>query len=181
MVTHAGVHALAGDLPAVTSECAAEINDRWHRRVPGEGADPLFDWRGPARGGGDPFGGIFWTHPSEWSATHKTPWGQVTGMFPSQSRVCCLVLAGRGLWGDATGASPLLSARPPGAAGARWLCEPSASAMPSPPPGAGTWPLDRAARALAATVGRLMAEVGIERELKLSVWPGYGLPDLGAT
>ena len=24
-----------------------------------------------------------------------------------------------------------------------------------------------------------MAEVGIERELKLSVWPGYGLPDLG--
>ena len=83
LVTHAGVHpAFARDLPAKASECAAEINDRWHRRGPGKAADPLFDWRGPARGGEAPCGGIFWTHPAEWGATPRMPWGQVTGHVP---------------------------------------------------------------------------------------------------
>ena len=83
LVTHAGVHpALASDLPAQASECAAEINDRWHRRGTGEVADPLFDWRGPARGGDAPCGGIFWAHPAEWGAAPRLPWGQVTGHVP---------------------------------------------------------------------------------------------------
>jgi hypothetical protein len=90
LVTHAGVHpALARNLPANASECAAEINERWHRRAPGVAADPLFDWRGPARGGDAPCGGIFWTHPIEWGAAPETPWGQVTGHAP-QSEPCLL-------------------------------------------------------------------------------------------
>jgi Calcineurin-like phosphoesterase len=90
LVTHAGVHpALARDLPTMASECAAEINDRWHRRGPGEASDPLFDWRGPARGGDAPCGGIFWTHPVEWGASSQVPWSQVTGHVP-QSEPCLL-------------------------------------------------------------------------------------------
>jgi hypothetical protein len=90
LVTHAGVHpVLARDLPANASECATEINDRWHRRAPGEPADPLFDWRGPARGGDAPCGGIFWTHPVEWRAAPQMPWGQVTGHVP-QPEPCLL-------------------------------------------------------------------------------------------
>lgn len=85
LVTHAGVHPeLARDLPAVASECAAEINDRWHRRGPGDRADPLFDWRGPARGGGAPCGGIFWMHPAEWGAAREAPWGQIIGHVPQR-------------------------------------------------------------------------------------------------
>jgi len=84
LVTHAGVHPdLARGLPPVATECAAEINDRWHRRGPGDDVDPLFDWRGPARGGHAPCGGIFWSHPAEWGRTpKKAPWGQVTGHVP---------------------------------------------------------------------------------------------------
>jgi hypothetical protein len=90
LVTHAGVHpALARDLPANASECAAEINDRWHRRGPGEASDPLFDWRGPARGGDAPCGGVFWTHPMEWGAAPRMRWGQVTGHVP-QPEPCLL-------------------------------------------------------------------------------------------
>ncbi|MGZ6564621.1 MAG: metallophosphoesterase [Solirubrobacteraceae bacterium] len=84
LVTHAGVHPeLARGLPTVATECAAEINDRWHRRGLGNGVDPLFDWRGPARGGQAPCGGIFWAHPAEWrKATKKASWGQVSGHVP---------------------------------------------------------------------------------------------------
>jgi len=83
LVTHAGVHPeLARDLPDVAPECAAEINDRWHRRGPGDHTDPLFDWRGPARGGAAPCGGIFWMHPTEWDAARKAPWGQIIGHVP---------------------------------------------------------------------------------------------------
>jgi Calcineurin-like phosphoesterase len=84
LVTHAGVHPeLARDLPPTATECAAEINDRWHRRGPGDSVDPLFDWRGPARGGHAPCGGIFWGHPAEWrTAAKKAPWGQVSGHVP---------------------------------------------------------------------------------------------------
>lgn len=86
LVTHAGVHPeLARELPEAAAECAAEINDRWHRRGPGDPADPLFDWRGPSRGGDAPVGGIFWTHPAEWRRRHKTPWGQVIGHVPQRA------------------------------------------------------------------------------------------------
>ena len=82
LVTHAGVHPLlARGLPTAAGECAAEINDRWHRRSPGS-LDALFDWRGPARGGDAPCGGIFWTHPAEWREVGKAPWGQITGHVP---------------------------------------------------------------------------------------------------
>jgi hypothetical protein len=89
LVTHAGVHReLARGLPALATECAAEINDRWHRSGPGEGVDPLFDWRGPARGGHAPCGGIFWAHPAEWrGAANKAPWGQVSGHVPQPPRL----------------------------------------------------------------------------------------------
>lgn len=83
LITHAGVHPkLARDLPRQADECAAEINDRWHRRTPDEDGDPLFDWIGPARRGKAPYGGIFWTHPLEWRGTRKPPWGQIIGHVP---------------------------------------------------------------------------------------------------
>lgn len=90
LVTHAGVHPLlARGLPAPAMECAAEINDRWHRRGPRHGLDPLFDWRGPARGGDAPCGGIFWAQAAEWKEVGKAakgmgkaPWGQITGHVP---------------------------------------------------------------------------------------------------
>jgi calcineurin-like phosphoesterase family protein len=83
LVTHARVHPLlARGLPAPATECAAEINDRWHRRGPRDSLDPLFDWRGPARGGDAPCRGIFWTHPAEWSGVGKAPWRQITGHVP---------------------------------------------------------------------------------------------------
>ncbi|HUO73393.1 MAG TPA: metallophosphoesterase [Solirubrobacteraceae bacterium] len=83
LVTHAGVHPeLARGLSPQAAECAEEINDRWHRRGPAERGDPLFDWVGPARGGDAPHGGIFWTHPVEWGAGLKSPWGQIVGHVP---------------------------------------------------------------------------------------------------
>jgi hypothetical protein len=83
LITHAGVHpTLARELPFQAEECAAEINDRWHRRAPGEGGEPLFDWIGPARGGKAPYGGILWTHPIEWRGAGETPWGQILGHVP---------------------------------------------------------------------------------------------------
>jgi Calcineurin-like phosphoesterase len=83
LVTHAGVHPeLAQALPADAFECAHAINDRWHRRTQRRGADPLFDWVGPARGGDAPYGGILWMHSDEWPAEGATPWGQVVGHVP---------------------------------------------------------------------------------------------------
>jgi hypothetical protein len=117
LVTHAGVHpALARDLPAVASECAAEINDRWHRRGPGGGADPLFDWRGPARGGDAPFGGIFWARPVEWGAAPRTPWGQVTGHVPQPEP---RLLPGR-RWAIDLGGRGRLAALVRSSLGSRW-------------------------------------------------------------
>jgi hypothetical protein len=114
VITHAGIHpSLARDLPADAGECAAEINDRWHRRrLPGHAeppidgraepatdgrgdadraepatngrGDPLFDWIGPARGGRAPFGGILWLHAGEWSRDEATPWGQISGHVPQR-------------------------------------------------------------------------------------------------
>lgn len=83
LITHAGVHPkLVPELPPDAGECAAEINDRWHRRAPDYGGDPLFDWVGPARGGKAPYGGIFWTHPVEWGPRREAPWGQIIGHVP---------------------------------------------------------------------------------------------------
>lgn len=83
LVTHAGVHPkLARGLSPRAAECAEEINDRWHRRGPAASGDPLFDWVGPARGGRDPHGGIFWTHPGEWRSGCEAPWGQIVGHAP---------------------------------------------------------------------------------------------------
>ena len=86
LVTHAGVHpGLAAGLSPLAAECADEINDRWHRRGPADGVDPLFDWIGPARGGGAPHGGIFWTHPVEWGSRPSAPWGQIVGHVPQRT------------------------------------------------------------------------------------------------
>jgi hypothetical protein len=118
LVTHAGIHpTLARDLPAVTSDCAAEINDRWHRRRPDQASDPLFDWRGPARGGDDPCGGIFWPHPSEWGAAPRTPWGQVTGHVPQPKP---LLLPGRRWAIDLGGRDGRLAALVRSPPGRRW-------------------------------------------------------------
>jgi hypothetical protein len=81
LVTHAGVHpAFARDLPELADECAAEINDRWHRSA----ADPLFDWIGPARGGDAPYGGIFWLDEEEWPPRGDGPWPQISGHVPQR-------------------------------------------------------------------------------------------------
>jgi calcineurin-like phosphoesterase family protein len=83
LVTHAGVHPkLACRLPAGAADCAEELNDRWHRRGPGQPPEPAFDWIGPSRGGDAPCGGIFWTHPIEWSGRDRLPWGQIVGHAP---------------------------------------------------------------------------------------------------
>lgn len=93
LVTHAGVHPeLTHGLPAAPSDCASEINDRWHRRGPSRHrprrrahaglGDPLFDWVGPARGGVSPYGGLFWGAASEWPPDGRTPWGQICGHIP---------------------------------------------------------------------------------------------------
>jgi hypothetical protein len=82
VMTHAGIHpALARGLPADADECAAEINDRWHR---GGAGDPLFEWIGPARGGHAPFGGIMWLHAGEWPRDAATPWAQISGHVPQR-------------------------------------------------------------------------------------------------
>ena len=86
VVTHAGVHPeLTHGLPPAPDDCAAVINDRWHRRSPHDIGDPLFDWVGPARGGISPYGGLFWAGDSEWPPGGRTPWGQIYGHVP-QSR-----------------------------------------------------------------------------------------------
>ena len=83
VVTHAGVHPeLTHSLPDAADDCAAEINDRWHRRVPDGIGDPLLDWVGPARGGISPYGGVFWASGSEWPPGGRTPWGQIYGHVP---------------------------------------------------------------------------------------------------
>lgn len=83
VVTHAGVHPeLSHGLPGDASECAAEINDLWHRRASKHLRDPLFDWVGPARGGVSPYGGVFWRSDSEWPPDGRTPWGQICGHAP---------------------------------------------------------------------------------------------------
>ncbi len=79
LITHAGVHpGLASGLPAAAGECAAEINDRWHRRA----RDPLFDWVGPERGGRDPHGGLFRLQAGEWPRGVVSPWPQISGHVP---------------------------------------------------------------------------------------------------
>jgi hypothetical protein len=81
LITHAGVHpALAGGLPSAAGECAAEINDRWHRG----GGDPLFEWIGPARGGDAPHGGLLWLHAGEWPRHLPSPWPQISGHVPQR-------------------------------------------------------------------------------------------------
>jgi hypothetical protein len=81
LVTHAGVHpGLAGGLPAAADECAAELNDRWHRGA----GDPLFDWIGPARGGSDPHGGILWLQAGEWPRDAASHWLQISGHVPQR-------------------------------------------------------------------------------------------------
>lgn len=83
VVTHAGIHPeLTHGLSAHAGECAAEINDRWHRRSASGTADPLFDWVGPARGGISPYGGVLWGAGSEWPPGSRTPWGQIYGHIP---------------------------------------------------------------------------------------------------
>jgi hypothetical protein len=82
LVTHAGVHpGLASGLPAAAGECAAEINDRWHR---GRAGDPLFDWVGPARGGAAPHGGLYWLGAGEWPRSADGPWPQISGHVPQR-------------------------------------------------------------------------------------------------
>jgi hypothetical protein len=82
LVTHAGVHpGLASSLPARADDCAAEINDRWHRRRDG---DPLFEWIGPARGGAAPHGGILWLGAGEWPRSAPAPWPQISGHVPQR-------------------------------------------------------------------------------------------------
>jgi hypothetical protein len=81
LVTHAGLHpALAAGLPQAADECAAELNDRWHRG----GRDPLFDWIGPARGGAAPHGGVLWLHEGEWPRDLPSPWQQISGHVPQR-------------------------------------------------------------------------------------------------
>jgi hypothetical protein len=81
LITHAGVHpGLASGLPGDVFEAVAEINDRWHR---GSG-DPLFDWIGPARGGGAPHGGLLWLGAGEWPRHLASPWPQISGHLPQR-------------------------------------------------------------------------------------------------
>jgi hypothetical protein len=89
LVTHAGVHPeLTHGLPRHAGECAAEINDQWHRRTAYAVGHPLFDWVGPVRGGVAPYGGLFWGDASEWPPHGRTPWGQICGHVPqSQPRL----------------------------------------------------------------------------------------------
>ena len=83
LITHAGVHpGLSHGLARQAKDCAAEINDRWHRRTPGGLSDPLFDWVGPARRGVSPYGGLFWGDAGEWPPDGSTPWGQICGHVP---------------------------------------------------------------------------------------------------
>ena len=81
LITHAGVHPeLAPSLPTDVYECVAEVNDRWHRG----GGDPLFDWIGPARGGGAPHGGLLWLGAGEWPRDLGSPWPQISGHVPQR-------------------------------------------------------------------------------------------------
>jgi hypothetical protein len=206
LVTHAGVHPkLARCLPPQAAECAAPINDRWHRRAPREDGDPQFDWIGPARGGRDPYGGIFWTHPEEWAGRRKTPWGQIVGHVPHRQprllqgdfwaidlgardgRLAALVRRGgqrhwRPVVVRAARERVRLRVRRRRPERSR-LCRPWARVVPR----AGS--ADRSAgvggsggarvRRSGGSVGEVMVESAkIEREVKLSVWPGYALPDL---
>ena len=83
LITHAGVHPqLAAELPGEATECADEINHRWHRDAKRRARDPLFRSVGPARGGSDPCGGILWMHSDEWPKNQATPWGQIAGHVP---------------------------------------------------------------------------------------------------
>ena len=83
VVTHAGIHPeLTHGLSPNAVDCAAEINDRWHRRADEGLRDPLFDWVGPARGGIAPYGGVLWGAGSEWPPDGRTPWGQICGHMP---------------------------------------------------------------------------------------------------
>jgi hypothetical protein len=83
VVTHAGIHPeLTHGLSPHAADCAAEINDRWHRRSSESMRDPLFDWVGPARGGIAPYGGVLWGSGSEWPPDGRTPWGQIYGHMP---------------------------------------------------------------------------------------------------
>jgi hypothetical protein len=118
VITHAGVHpVLAAQLSPEPAECVAEINDRWHRRRPGDATDPLFDWIGPSRGGDAPFGGIFWAHPDEWSRGPEPPWGQVVGHVP---RPAPRLLAGRRWAIDVGAREGRLAAVVRGSEGERW-------------------------------------------------------------
>jgi hypothetical protein len=82
LVTHAGVHpGLASVLPSRPAEAAEEINDRWLR---GSVGDPLFDWIGPARGGGAPYGGLFWLQAGEWPRDAASQWAQISGHVPQR-------------------------------------------------------------------------------------------------
>lgn len=83
IVTHAGIHPeMTHGLPRRAGECAAEINDLWHRRSPAGVGHPLFDWVGPARGGISPYGGLFSRGSSEWPPNGRSPWGQICGHAP---------------------------------------------------------------------------------------------------
>jgi Calcineurin-like phosphoesterase len=83
LLTHAGVHPrFAADLPPDAAACAEEIDHRWHSANGQRARDPLFAAVGPARGGDDPHGSIFWMHSSEWPKNEKTPWGQIAGHVP---------------------------------------------------------------------------------------------------
>ena len=86
LVSHAGVHPdFACLLPPDAGECAAEINDRWHRRPPVGPGDPLFDWVGPGRRGCAPHGGIVWLAAKEWPRGGYAPWGQISGHAPQRA------------------------------------------------------------------------------------------------
>lgn len=83
LITHAGVHPeFASELPDDATDAAVEINHRWHRSPQTRRRDPLFTAVGPARGGPDPFGGIFWMHSDEWPTKRTAPWGQISGHVP---------------------------------------------------------------------------------------------------
>ena len=120
LITHAGVHPkLARELPFQAEECRAEINERWHRRAPGEGGDPLLT--GSDRPGEGKFPTAGSSGPTRSNgAARASHAGRSSDMSRNLSRGCCPGAGGRSTSAPAMGASPRLYEHQASGDGGRW-------------------------------------------------------------
>lgn len=109
LLTHAGIHPLLhqnAGLPVDAETCALELNARFAQRIASANPRFIFDAVGEARGGDDPFGGIFWLDWRELCAVESlNNLPQIVGHSVHETPVQC----GEKLWCVDVGAA--LSAR----------------------------------------------------------------------